>query len=452
MGQAFALGFARMPLDPQIFAARRAAAVARMRERGGGVLLVPAADEKIRSNDSEFLFRQDSDFYYLTGLDEPQGCLVLHADPPAGRPAFVLFVRPRDKEREIWNGRRVGVEGAKSLLGADAAFSVEEQDAKLAAQLDGEGPLWYRLGPEPHWDARVGRTLVELRGKARTGARAPLSVCDHGPIVHELRLLKSPEELDRLREAAKITDLAHRAAMRVGRPGAFEYTVQAEIEHAFRVSGGRGPGYGTIVAAGGNSCILHYRAGDRELRAGEVCLVDAGGELDFYTADVTRTFPVSGKFSPAQRDLYQVTLEAQLAGITAVKPGCDVEEIHRLAVRRLTQGMIDLKLLSGGVDDRIADESYKRYYMHRTSHWLGMDVHDVGLYQVAGKPRPFAPGMVLTVEPGFYVPEDDEKAPPEMRGVGIRIEDDILVTAGGNENLTRAIPKTVPDVEAACAR
>jgi Xaa-Pro aminopeptidase len=266
-------------------------------------------------------------------------------------------------------------------------------------------------------------------------------------------LVKGPDEIARLRKAVEITAEAHLAAMRDGQAGRREYQVQSEIEYAFRRRGGSGPGYGTIVAAGPNSTILHYRAGDAELRDGQVCLVDAGGEYDLYTADVTRTFPVSGEFTPAQRDLYRLCLEVQKQGIEAVKPGIALDDIHDLTVRALVEGLVGLGLLQGPAADRIADRSYRKYYMHRTSHWLGMDVHDVGdYYDLRGRSRTLVPGMVLTVEPGIYVAEDDQAAPPEMRGVGIRIEDDVLVTESGRENLTAAVPKEIEEIEAVCTR
>jgi Xaa-Pro aminopeptidase len=442
-----------MAFDPKLHAERRAAAAAAMRRHGGGLMLLPAADEKIRNADNEYLFRQDSDHFYLTGFEEPQGAALLFADPPPGKPGFLMFVRPRDRERETWTGPRAGVEGAKAIYGADAAYPLAEMEAKLAELLDHPGPLWYRLGFSAEWDGRVARLLNELRAKVRTGARAPEVLVDPGKVLHQMRLVKSPEDLSRLRRAVEITAEAHLAAMRDGRPGAREYQVQSEIEYAFRRRGGSGPGYGTIVAAGPNSCILHYRAGDAVLRDGDVCLVDAGGEYQLYTADVTRTFPVSGSFTPAQRRLYELCLSANLLGIGAVKPGATVDGVHDLVVRHLTEGLIRLGLLEGNADERIADGSYKRYYMHRTSHWLGMDVHDAGAYyDLDGKSRTLVPGMVLTIEPGLYVAAGDEKAPAEMRGVGIRIEDDVLVAEKGGENLTSMIPKAVEEVEAACAR
>ncbi len=436
---------------PTFFAERRRAAAAQMARQGGGVMLLPAAEEKIRNADTEYLFRQDSDYHYLVGLDEPEGCAVLLASP-AGEAKLVLFVRPRDKEKEIWNGRRAGVEGAKERYGADEAYTVAEMDEKLPALIEGAETLWFQVGHEPAWDARLARILRGLRSGARLGKRPPRAIADPGRILHELRLVKSPEELKRLRKAAEITAEAHMAAMRDGQPGRREHQVQAEIEYAFRRRGGSGPGYGTIVAAGANSTILHYRAGPDPLKDGDVCLVDAGGEYDFYTADVTRTFPVSGEFTKPQRVLYELCLDVQKQAIEAVKPGTTLDAIHDLAVRKLTEGFISLGLLQGTADERIADKAFRKYYMHRTSHWLGMDVHDVGDYYVDGKPRPLAPGMVLTIEPGIYVAEDDETAPAELRGIGIRIEDDVLVTPEGHENLTAAVPKEVDEVEAVCVR
>jgi Xaa-Pro aminopeptidase len=436
-----------MTFDARLHAARRQQIADRMKAEGGGVMLLPAAEEKLRNADAEYLFRQDSDHAYVTGLDEPSGCALLFAD---GR--YVLFVRPRDPEKEIWTGRRAGVEGAKEVYGASEAYPVAELDQRLAGFLDGAGTLWFRLGQDAAWDGRVGRVLNDLRARARAGARTPLRLVDPALVLHELRLVKSEEEVRALRKAAEITAEAHLAAMRDGQPGRREYQVQAEIEYAFRRRGGSGPGYGTIVAAGENSTILHYRAGDAVLKDGEVCLVDAGAEYGFYTADISRTFPISGSFTKAQRQAYELVLEAQVKAIEEVKPGATLEAIHDATVRRLTQAMLTLGLLQGSVEERVADKSYRKYYMHRTSHWLGMDVHDVGAYFVDGQARPLVPGMVLTIEPGLYIPARDPAAPEALRGVGIRIEDDVLVTADGHENLTHATPKDPDEVEACCVR
>jgi len=414
-------------------------------------MLLPAAAERIRNNDNEYPFRQDSDFLWTTGFEEAGGCALLFA-AAEGPPRLVMFVPPRDKEREIWNGYRAGVEGAVERHGADEAFPAAEIDAKLAGLLDGQATLWYRVGFDDGWDARVVRALRDLRARARAGAKAPEVLVEPGEVLHELRLVKGPEEVALLRKAAEITAEGHLAAMRDGLSGRREHQVQAEIEYAFRRRGGNGPGYGTIVAAGANSCVLHYRAGDAVLEDGQVCLVDAGGEYGWYTADVTRTFPVSGSFTKEQRALYEVVLDAQKLAIEAVRPGATVDGIHDLTVRRLTEGMIRLGLLRGEVEERIADKAFRKYYMHRTSHWLGLDVHDVGDYTPGKQPRPLAAGMVVTVEPGLYVAADDPDAPEGMRGVGIRIEDDVLVTEGGGENLTAAVPKEARDVEACCTR
>jgi Xaa-Pro aminopeptidase len=439
-----------MDFDPKLHAARRGRVFEEMERRGGGVMVLPAAEEKPRNADNEFVFRQDSDYAWTVGLDEPMGGAVLVAR--GGERKLVLFVRPRDREKEIWTGRRAGVEGAKERYGADEAFTVAELDARLAGYVENAPTLWWRLGHDPAWDVRVARIVAELRAAGRAGKRAPGAIVDPGRILHELRLVKTPDEIAKLRRAADITAEAHMAAMRDGAPGRREHQVQAEIEYAFRRRGGMGPGYGTIVATGANSTILHYRAGDAVMKDGDVCLVDAGGEFDWYTADVTRTFPVSGAFTRPQRALYDLCLAVQKEGIEAVRPGTNLDALHDLTVRRITEGLVGLGLLAGPADARIEDKSYRRYYMHRTSHWLGMDVHDVGDYYVDGKSRELAPGMVLTVEPGIYVAEDDETAPKEMRGVGIRIEDDVLVTPEGRETLTAAVPKEVSDLEAVCVR
>lgn len=439
-----------MSFDPTVYATRRARIFEEIERRGGGVMVLPAADEKLRNADAEYLFRQDSDHAWAVGLDEPQGCAVFAAR--GGERRLVLCVRPRDREKEIWTGRRAGVEGAKEVYGADEAFVLADLDALLPELVEGAATLWYRIGFDEAWDARLSRILVALRAGARTGKRPPAAVVDPGRILHELRLVKAPDEIAKLRRAAELTAEAHMAAMRDGQPGRRESQVQAEIEYAFRRRGGTGPGYGTIVAAGANSTILHYRAGDTVLKDGDVCLVDAGGEYEWYTADVSRTFPVSGEFTKPQRELYEMCLAVQKEAILAVRPGATIDGIHDGVVRKLTEGLVALGLLKGSVDDRIADKSFRKYYMHRTSHWLGMDVHDVGDYYVDGKSRTVVPGMVLTIEPGIYVPEDDEAAPKELRGVGIRIEDDVLVSADGPVNLTEAVPKEVAEMEAVCVR
>jgi Xaa-Pro aminopeptidase len=455
-----------MPFEQSIYAARRARVFAEMERRGGGVMLLPAAGEKLRNADNEYLFRQDSDYAWAIGLNEPQGAAVLLAR--GGQRKLVLFVRPKDRDKEIWTGFREGVEGAKARWGADEAFTVAELDAKLPEYVENAATLWWRLGQDPAWDARVARIVSTLGAMKRVGKAAPGAIVEPGRILHELRLHKAPEEVARIRKAAEITAEGHFAAMRDGAPGRREFQVQAAIEYAFRRRGGNGTSYGTIVAAGANSTVLHYQAGEAELKDGDVCLVDAGGEYDLYAADVTRTFPVSGSFTPAQRDLYQLVLGVQKEALAAVKPGTTIDAIHDATARRLTEGLVTLGLLKGPVEERIAEAEryaklkpeeakgaplgYRKYYMHRTSHWMGLDVHDVGDYVLDGKPRPLAPGMVLTIEPGLYVPADDADAPQELRGVGIRIEDDALVTPEGCENLTAAVPKEIEEIEAVCVR
>jgi len=422
-----------------------------MRETAPGPALAifPGMPVATRNSDVEHAYRAQSDLYWLTGFEEPEAVAVLSTQ---GDKPFTLFVRPRDKEKEIWTGRRAGTEGAVKSFGADQAFEVEQLDAELPKLVGSARTLFYRVGgDDPEFDARVAKLLHHLRARARAGVNAPPRIEDPGQIVHELRLRKEPREIEALRKAVELTRKGHLASMKAGRPGAHEYELHALLEREFRYGGGRGWGYYPIVAAGENATVLHYNDNRVQIREGELVLIDAGAEYDLYTADVTRTFPASGRFSEAQRSLYQLVLDAADACIAATRPGETIEGLHERAVRILTEGMVRLGLLKGEVDQLIKENTFRRYYMHRTSHWLGLDVHDVGNYTVDGKPRPLEPGMVFTVEPGLYVASDDETAPAELRGIGIRIEDDILVTGSGHENLTRAIPRTVKDVEAACA-
>jgi len=445
-----------MPLSPpfesSVYKARREEVLRRMRESAPApsVAVFPGMPVATRNSDVEHAYRAHSDLYWLTGFEEPEAVAVLSTQ---GDKSFTLFVRPRDKEKEIWTGRRSGTEGAVKSFGADQAFEVDKLEVELARLLGSAKTLFYRIGgDDPEFDARIARTLRTLRARARAGVNAPPRIEDPGQIVHELRLRKEPRELEAMRQAVELTRRGHLASMKAGRPGAHEYELHALLEREFRHGGGRGWGYYPIVAAGENATVLHYNDNRVEIRDGELVLIDAGAEYDLYTADVTRTFPASGHFTDPQRACYQLVLDAADACIAAARPGETIEGIHEKAVRILTEGMVKLGLLKGKPDQLIQDSAYRRYYMHRTSHWLGLDVHDVGSYSVDGKPRPLEPGMVFTVEPGLYVAADDDSAPAELRGIGIRIEDDILVTPAGNENLTRAIPRTVRDVEAACAR
>jgi Xaa-Pro aminopeptidase len=435
-------------MEMAVFARRRAALMQAIGPRAAVVLHSPPES---RRGSVTTRYRQSSDIYYLTGFAEPDTTVVIR--PGAEQEKFVLFVRPRDKEREVWDGRRAGVEGAVATYGADAAYPAAELDRRLPGLLANLEDLHHGLGLDPRFDRAVTAAIVQLRSSERRGQRPPRRVIDPRVALHELRLRKSPEEIACLRRAAAITAEAHVAAMAAGRPGVGEHELEAVIEYTFRRRGGAGPGYATIVGSGDNATILHYVDNARTLGDGELVVVDAGCELDFYTADVTRTFPTSGTFSPVQRRAYELVLATQEEAIRMTRPGVSLDDIHDRCVERLTEGMVSLGLLAGPAADRIADGGYKAWYMHRTSHWLGMDVHDVGAYMQgdgAGSARPLEPGMVITIEPGLYVAADAEAAPAELRGVGIRIEDDILVTHDGCEVLTAAVPKQVADVEAAC--
>lgn len=427
-----------------VWSRRRARVLQRL---GGGVLVLPATPEATRNGDAEHPYRASSDLLYLTNFREPTTVLVLSAtsDKP-----YTLFVPPRDKAAETWTGRRAGVEGAVERFGASQAFPVDKLDEELPKLLVGAHTLWTPLGVDPAWDARIIRLLTAAKARQRTGVTVPLRIADPAALLHELRLIKDEGEIEAMRRAAKLTRDGFVAAMRATKPGAFEYELEAQMLHAYRQGGGAGPGYQPIVAAGANATILHYRTGRDVLQSGQVVLVDCGCEVDEgYTADVTRTWPVDGAFTAPQRALYELVLEAHQAAIAAVRPGTTREAVHEVACRVLIQGLVKLGLLEGDEDALWADKSdksYRRFYMHGTSHWLGLDVHDAGAYHLAGSPRPLAPGMVLTVEPGLYVAEDDDKAPEAYRGIGIRIEDDVLVTRDGREVLTDAIPRTLDEL------
>ncbi|MBI2493154.1 MAG: aminopeptidase P N-terminal domain-containing protein [Candidatus Rokubacteria bacterium] len=457
---------------------------------GDALAIVPGAQEARRNSDVHYEFRQSSDFYFLTGFDEPDAVAVFN--PAHAKERYVLFVRPRDRELEIWNGSRAGVEGAVATYGADAAYPIAELDDRLREWLLDRPTVYYRLGQGAH-DGRVTRLVAELRAARARGHNAPVRIEDPGPLLAELRLRRSPAELARHRRACEISRDAHVEAMRYARPGLYEYQVQAALEFVFRVNGSPRNGYPSIVASGPNACILHYSENRRRLEDGDLLLIDAGCEYGYHSADITRTFPVNGRFTAPQRAIYELVLRAQLAGIAAARPGVRYEAIHEAARRVLTEGLVDLGLLPRGVADSLAMHHYREFYMHGTGHWLGMDVHDVGDYKVNLTSRALEPGMVFTVEPGLYVEsaretatfylrefsedemwerrlrlgfaaakklEEEEKAkaekvvhpiPKEFRGIGVRIEDDLLVTADGCEVLTAGTPKTVAEVERACA-
>jgi Xaa-Pro aminopeptidase len=428
------------------YAGRRAAFFDAMAAASPSALaILPAAPVAVRNNDVEHEYRQDSDLFYMTGFDEPGSLALLDAKDRT----LTLVVRPRDREREIWDGLRAGVDGAKASFGADAAYPSAELDERLATAMQDRRRIYYRLGTS-RFDERVLAAIDRVRGRQRTGIIAPTEVVDPGTILHEMRLRKSPAEVETMRAAGKITREAHEAAMGRARPGMREYEVEAVLLDTFRRRGSERPAYGSIVGSGPNACVLHYRRNDRTIDAGDMLLIDAGCEYGYYASDVTRTFPVGRDFSEAQQAIYELVLEAQLAGIAAVRPGTTLDEIHRLTVEIIARGLVRLGLLIGEPEKIIEANGYKRFFMHRTSHWLGMDVHDVGAYFVDGKPRLLEPGMVLTVEPGIYIAPDDDTVPPQWRGIGVRIEDDVAVTPTGSDVLTAGIPKTPEEIRRAC--
>ena len=414
----------------------------------GAAALIPTHSAKTRSNDTEYRFRPGSDFWYLTGFAEPESWLLLLPGADGGR--SVLFLRERDVQREIWDGKRLGVEAAPEALGVDEAHDVEDLWSLLPELLAGQDTLMWATGIEPEDDRAVNELLGLLRTRARGGVRAPARLLHPGPYLHEQRLLKSAGEIEVMRRAAAVTDEAHRAVMAAAAPGVNECELDALLEYTFRRRGGTGAAYNNIVAGGANACILHYVENDQPLAEGALCLVDAGTELEHYASDVTRTFPVSGTFTEPQRRVYEVVLAAQLASIAKCQPGVPFDEVHEASLEVLIDGMLELGLCKGTREEVLESGAYRQWYMHRTSHWLGIDVHDCGAYDDAGGSRPLEAGMVLTVEPGLYIAPDAEDAPAELRGIGVRIEDDVLITVDGHENLTAAVPKTLDEVEAAC--
>jgi Xaa-Pro aminopeptidase len=411
------------------------------------VAVLFAAPVFVRNNDVEHEYRQDSDFFYLTGFDEPESVVVLDAVERK----MTLFVRPRDPEREVWDGPRAGLDGAKEAYGAHEAFAIADLDTKLPDLLQNRRRLLYRLAKHRPFDDRVFAAIDRVRARHRKGVTAPAEIVDPGTILHEMRLRKNAEEVEAMRHAAHITREAHERAMAHARPGMHEYEVEAVLLDTFRRRGSERPAYGSIVGSGPNACVLHYRKNDRRIETGDLLLIDAGCEYGYYASDVTRTFPVGRVFSREQQAIYELVLEAQLAGIDASRVGTTLDAIHAQTVDVITRGFVRLGLLQGEPEKLVETEAYKRFFMHRTSHWLGMDVHDVGAYFVEGKPRPLDAGMVITVEPGIYIAPGDTAVAPEWRGIGVRIEDDVLVTGSSPEVLTAGIPKTVEEVHRACA-
>jgi Xaa-Pro aminopeptidase len=436
------------------YAQRRAAVMAKMRAQGGGIAIIPTAPEVMRNADADYPYRHDSYFYYLTGFQEPEATLVLIA---GDKDQSILFCRAKNEEREIWDGYRYGPAGAQEKFGFDTALTIDSIDIELPKLMANTPALFYALGSNAMLDVQIQGWLNAVRSQVRAGVTAPNAAFDIRTILNEMRLVKDADEIAIMQRAADIAAEAHARAMRTSKPGLREYHLEAELLHEFRRNGSQFPAYGSIVAAGANACVLHYRAGDAELHDGDLVLIDAGCELDSYASDITRTFPVNGKFSGPQKTLYEIVLASQQAAIAATAPGKLFTDGHDAALKILSQGMLDTGLLDknkvGSLEDVIANGNYRQFYMHRTGHWLGMDVHDVGDYRdpaitATEKPwRKLVPGMVLTIEPGIYVrPAAD--VPEEYWNIGIRIEDDALVTENGCDILTRNAPKTVAEIEA----
>lgn len=426
--------------DHALYAERRKRLQAKMQH---GIAVIPTAPEMLRNADTHYDYRHDSHFHYLSGFAEPEAVLVLVA---GDRMESILFCREKNAEREVWDGFRFGPDAAAQQFGFDAAYPIAQLDEKLAELMGNQPTLFYPLGADANWDARLLRLREAVKAKSRQGIRAPAELRDARDLLNEMRLIKDAHEQDIMRRAAAISCGAHRHAMRFTRPGMFEYEVEAELLHEFCRHGARQPAYTSIVAGGANACTLHYVGNDAQLKDGDLLLIDAGCELESYASDITRTFPVNGKFTPAQKDVYEIVLAAQAAAILAAKPGNLWVAPHDAALRVLSQGFIDLKLCQGSVESVLETESYKQFYMHRTGHWLGMDVHDVGEYKIGEQWHPLQAGMTLTVEPGCYIRPSDS-VPKELWNIGIRIEDDVLITAQDNEVLTQDAPKTVKEIE-----
>lgn len=418
---------------------------------GNGTAIFRSAPMAVMHNDVEYTYRQDSDFFYLTGFNEPQAVAVLAPHHPEHQ--FILFVQPKDREKEVWTGYRCGVEATKEIYGADIAYPINELDEKLPQYLEKADRIYYHLGRDRSFNDKILSHYQDLLRTYPKRGTGPIAIEDTIHVLHSMRLVKSQAELELMRQAVAIACEAHNHALKISTPGRYEYEIQAEIEHIFRLRGAMGPAYPSIVASGANACVLHYIENRRQMQDNELLLIDAGCAYGYYNSDITRTFPVGGKFTPEQKILYEIVLEAQKQAIAQVQPGNSFHQPHQTAVRILTEGLVELGILKGEIDKLIEEEKYKPFYMHRTSHWLGLDVHDVGVYQHGDNPQLLQPGQVLTIEPGLYIVPDTKPAEdqPEIDqrwvGIGIRIEDDVLVTATGHEVLTAGVPKAVDELE-----
>ncbi|MEE8482943.1 MAG: Xaa-Pro aminopeptidase [Acidiferrobacterales bacterium] len=420
-----------------------------MQHMGGGVAIIPTAPVRTRNRDVDYVFRPDSDFFYLTNFPEPEAIVVLVPNRSHGE--YILFCRERNPEKETWDGYRAGLEGACEKYGADDAFPIDDIDDILPGLLENRDKVYCNMGRYPEFDTLLMGWVNEVRAKSRNGVHAPGEFVDLDHILHELRLFKRADEIKTMRKAARISAQAHIRAMKMCKPGMYEYQIEAEFLHEFRRQGSQYPAYPSIVGGGANSCILHYIENNAQLKDGDLLLIDAGCELDGYASDITRTFPVNGKYTGEQKAIYELVLAAQASAIKKVKPGNHWNDPHEAAVRVMVDGLLDLKLLKGKADDIIEKQEYRKFYMHRTGHWLGMDVHDVGDYKVDGIWRLLEPGLVLTVEPGVYISAGQKGVDERWWNIGVRIEDDVLVTREGCDVLSADAPKKVEDIEALMA-
>jgi Xaa-Pro aminopeptidase len=425
------------------YARRRKALMAEMEPNS--IAILPAAPMYIRNRDVEHIYRQDSDFQYLSGFPEPEAVIALIPGRDHGE--YVLFCRERDPARELWDGLRAGQDGAIAEYGADDAFPIGDIDDILPGLIEGRSRVYYAIGSNQEFDHRLMEWINTIRSKARQGAQPPNEFVALDHLLHDLRLYKSANEVKVMKHAAEISARAHIRAMQASRAGLYEYHLEAELDYEFRKGGAKMPAYGSIVAAGKNACILHYRENDASLKDGDLVLIDAGCEIDCYASDITRTFPVSGRFSPEQKAIYELVLAANEEAFKHIAPGKHWNEAHEATVQVITAGLVELGLLQGDVAELIAAEAYKPFYMHRAGHWLGMDVHDVGDYKIGGEWRVLEPGMAMTVEPGIYIAADNQDVAKKWRGIGVRIEDDVVVTRTGCEILTGGVPKSVSGIE-----
>lgn len=409
------------------------------------IAILPTAPESVRNRDVHYPFRPDSDFYYLTGFDEPEAVAVLI--PGRKHAEYILFCRAKDETKAMWDGPMAGQEGAVEVYGADDSFPISDLDEILPRMLEEKSRIFYAMGCNSDLDHRLSEWITKIKSKARSGMQSPMEIVELDHYLHDMRLYKSRSEISAMRKAANISAVAHKQVMRKCQPGMMEYHLESEFRHSCIKKGAREQAYTSIVGGGNNACVLHYVDNSDELKDGDMLLIDAGCELDYYASDITRTYPVNGTFSKAQAELYQLVLDAQLAAIEQVKPGNHWNQPHDAAVKTIAKGLLKLGILKGTLANAIKKETYRKYYMHRTGHWLGMDVHDVGDYKVDGQWRELEPGMVLTVEPGLYIPNGTRGVPRKYQGIGIRIEDDVVVTKDGYDILSKQVPKTIEDIE-----